>query len=194
MTMPGYSPCANPYDYGQIDAPLRFGPNSFWTANPGQSFARIDLYNVALGVSRENLWWGPGVRNALLMSNSGPDSRTHSWELRIRRTSESAGWRRRSSGDGFPSLRTSWTIQSRTRRLFTALTLGYEQRWIRGLFVGLTRVFLDVIPPGGLPVEDYFIRLFWAPREGHNEHENQLGSIPLGLSGELGRDLRGARP
>ncbi len=37
---------------------------------PGNSSLRLDYGKVSFGVSTENLWWGPGIYNALLMSNN----------------------------------------------------------------------------------------------------------------------------
>lgn len=37
---------------------------------PGNSSIRMDYGKVSIGVSTENLWWGPGIYNALLMSNN----------------------------------------------------------------------------------------------------------------------------
>lgn len=39
---------------------------------PGQSFVGLKFSNLALGISSENLWWGPGRYNSLLMSNNAP--------------------------------------------------------------------------------------------------------------------------
>src|ERR1035437_205388 len=38
----------------------------------GQSTAMVALRNVGFGVSNENQWWGPGIRNALILSNNAP--------------------------------------------------------------------------------------------------------------------------
>jgi hypothetical protein len=39
---------------------------------PGNSSIRLDLGPITAGVSNENLWWGPGMYNSLLMSNNAP--------------------------------------------------------------------------------------------------------------------------
>ncbi len=36
---------------------------------PGQSSIRFQSSHVSVGLSTENLWWGPGIRNSLVMSN-----------------------------------------------------------------------------------------------------------------------------
>jgi hypothetical protein len=38
----------------------------------GQSSIRLNLKSVSLGWSTENLWWGPGIYNSLMMSNNAP--------------------------------------------------------------------------------------------------------------------------
>ncbi len=52
-----------------IDMPSRFGSGSFVTAGLGQSSLTVDAGPVAVGAATENLWWGPGIRNAIIMSN-----------------------------------------------------------------------------------------------------------------------------
>ncbi|HET7754830.1 MAG TPA: capsule assembly Wzi family protein [Anaeromyxobacteraceae bacterium] len=71
-TLPGSSPYANPFMTGIIDAPLRFGPDAFTSADLGASYARVDLFGFGAGVSNEPLWWGPGIRNSILLSNNAP--------------------------------------------------------------------------------------------------------------------------
>jgi hypothetical protein len=61
------------YDiYNNIDLPVRFGIGSYNKLYWGQSSIRLNYKALSLGVSTENLWWGPGIRNSLLMSNSAP--------------------------------------------------------------------------------------------------------------------------
>jgi hypothetical protein len=61
------------YDiYNNIDLPVRFGTQSYTKLYWGQSSIRLNFKALSFGVSTENLWWGPGIRNSLLMSNSAP--------------------------------------------------------------------------------------------------------------------------
>lgn len=53
-----------------IDLPSRLGFHSVITPTWGQSSAEVSLGPVAAGLAAENLWWGPGIRNAILMSNN----------------------------------------------------------------------------------------------------------------------------
>ena len=54
------------------DLPLRFGDKSLNRLRPGQSSILVDAGAVTLGFSTENEWWGPGVDNALVLSNNAP--------------------------------------------------------------------------------------------------------------------------
>jgi hypothetical protein len=61
------------YDiYNNIDLPARFGEESYANIYWGQSSVRLNYKSISGGLSTENLWWGPGIRNSLLMSNSAP--------------------------------------------------------------------------------------------------------------------------
>jgi hypothetical protein len=61
------------YDiYNNIDLPVRFGTDSYNKLYWGQSSIRLNFKSLSFGLSTENLWWGPGIRNSLLMSNTAP--------------------------------------------------------------------------------------------------------------------------
>src|SRR5690606_10035859 len=53
-----------------IDLPERFGDKSYAKFNWGQSSIRLNAGPVSFGLSNENLWWGPGTRSSLLMTNN----------------------------------------------------------------------------------------------------------------------------
>ncbi len=55
-----------------IDLPMRFGSKRIHRLDAGQSTATISMRGVGVGVSNENQWWGPGIRNALVLSNNAP--------------------------------------------------------------------------------------------------------------------------
>jgi hypothetical protein len=68
----GRNPYGNPFHQTgrTVDMPLRFGASSLWSLAPGQSFVEVRLPYIAVGVTSENQWWGPGIRNALVMSDN----------------------------------------------------------------------------------------------------------------------------
>jgi hypothetical protein len=55
-----------------IDMPLRFGNKRRQQLRPGQSSIFADVRGLAFGFSTENEWWGPGIDNALVLSNNAP--------------------------------------------------------------------------------------------------------------------------
>jgi hypothetical protein len=61
-----------PYRARNIDMPDRMGTESFRETFRGQSFVKVKLGAMSAGFSNENLWWGPGVNNAIIMSNNAP--------------------------------------------------------------------------------------------------------------------------
>jgi hypothetical protein len=54
------------------DLPIRFGDQPFALVTFGQSAADLHAANVSAGFTTENQWWGPGIRNAIVMSNNAP--------------------------------------------------------------------------------------------------------------------------
>ncbi|HEX6573590.1 MAG TPA: hypothetical protein VF042_01350 [Gemmatimonadaceae bacterium] len=72
-----------------IDLPTRFGNKSIDRLDAGQSTAMLEYKGVAAGISNENQWFGPGIRNALILSsNAGgfPHAfvrTSHPWKNRV---------------------------------------------------------------------------------------------------------------
>ena len=55
--------------WNKIDMPERFGEKSISKTLIGQSSIRLNFKGLSLGVSNENIWWGPSIRNSIMMSN-----------------------------------------------------------------------------------------------------------------------------
>ena len=55
--------------WNKIDMPERFGEKSINKKLIGQSSIRLNFNGLSLGVSNENIWWGPSIRNSIMMSN-----------------------------------------------------------------------------------------------------------------------------
>jgi hypothetical protein len=62
----GDSPFVDDLRPSIIDEPQRFGNSRFHIIDPGQSFVRLDGFGLTTGFSTENIFWGPGIRQALL--------------------------------------------------------------------------------------------------------------------------------
>tara|TARA_Y100000768_G_scaffold387705_1_gene379925 strand:- start:318 stop:2012 length:1695 start_codon:yes stop_codon:yes gene_type:complete len=52
-----------------IDLPEKHGSNQHNKLHLGQSSIRFNFKGVSLGISNENIWWGPSIRNSIMMSN-----------------------------------------------------------------------------------------------------------------------------
>ncbi|MES2372519.1 MAG: capsule assembly Wzi family protein [Bacteroidota bacterium] len=65
---------ANIYQYinNKIDMYSRFGTKPITQLFPGQSSISYTYQSVSAGLSTENIWWGPGLRNSLVMTNNAP--------------------------------------------------------------------------------------------------------------------------
>lgn len=58
--------------WNTIDIPEQFGVGGNNQLLPGQSFIKYQINKISVGLSTQNLWWGPGNKNALIMSTNAP--------------------------------------------------------------------------------------------------------------------------
>ncbi len=112
---------------------------------PGQSKIALNFFSLTAGVSTQNLWWGPGIHSSLLMSNNAPGFLhgfvgsqhplktpigSFEWQLiGAKLTANATGY------ENFHLL----TQTFRGARYLNAYVLSYQPKWIKGLFVGMTR-------------------------------------------------------
>lgn len=137
-----------------IDLPERFGDNSYKKIFWGQSSIRLAIGPISMGLSNENLWWGPGMRNSLLMTNnaSGFKHFTLNTVRPIRSPIGSfegqiiAG---RLDGSGFTPPESDrlylgkpiYKPKKDGWRYINGLVLTYQPKWVPGFFLGVTRCF-----------------------------------------------------
>jgi len=71
---PARSVWANPFHPlpESIDLPIRFGDKPITRLDAGQSSLTANVWELSVGAATENLWWGPGIRNAITLSNNAP--------------------------------------------------------------------------------------------------------------------------
>lgn len=201
-TIAGRSPYSNPFN-GGIDLPLVMGRGPFWSADPGQSFVRADAFGVGLGLSTESLWWGPGARNTLLMTNSAAGlphlflGTSRPVDVWIGRLEAEVMWGRLSESRVFDF------DPGNDRRLFEALTASFAPALAPGLTLGYVRVFLFPNESVGFHhyfdpiVQPLFKAFLKSGSDDGSRPDNQLTSIffrwafpPVGLEiyAEYGRD------
>ncbi|MXV17399.1 capsule assembly Wzi family protein [Hufsiella ginkgonis] len=149
----GHSDAAWAYyigDHNLIDQPERFGDKAWSKTSWGQSNVRLTVGPVSAGFSNENLWWGPGVRNSLLMTNNAPGFKhvtlntsrpiptpIGSFEAQI------IGGRLDASGydaalpERNPTL--SYPAKPEGWRYLAGINFNYQPRGVTGLFIGFGR-------------------------------------------------------
>lgn len=140
--------------FNLIDAPERFGNSAYSKWFWGQSNIKLTFGPIEAGISNENLWWGPGIQNALVFSNSAPGfkhitlntSRPINTYVGYFEAQIIAG---RLEGSGFPPLLTAsqspdaayYIPKHNDWRYYTGFNINYHPKWIPGLTLGLTRTF-----------------------------------------------------
>ncbi len=167
------------YDQGwnRIDLPESYGEDPSSKFLPGQSSVRLNYKLASIGISSENLWWGPGQHHGLVMTNnprgfyhftlntSSPiktpigslegqiiagrlDNSDIDPPVPTRRIGKSNPWAWRKVDD--------W-------RYINGITFSYQPKWVPGLFLGGSRViqnYADSIKSTGkyFPVLDNLFR------------------------------------
>ena len=125
---------------GSADLPVRFGKDPYSKLSWGQSSVRLNFDPISFGLSNENLWWGPGKQNSILMSNTAPGfkhltlntSRPVKTQIGSIEAQIIAG---RLEESGYKAaLPDDW-------RYLSGLVFSYQPRWVPGLFLGMTRSF-----------------------------------------------------
>lgn len=120
-----------------IDYPNRFGEANYTKIFTGQSSIRLTYHALSLGLSSENLWWGPGIRNSIMMSNTSPGFKhlTFNTVKPVRTflgSFEGQVVGGRLEGSGFRDKPDDW-------RYLSGLVISYQPRWIEGFYLGISR-------------------------------------------------------
>ncbi|SEA99560.1 capsule assembly Wzi family protein [Pedobacter hartonius] len=142
--------------YNLLDAPERFGSSSYNKVNWGQSNVRLTYGPASLGLSNENIWWGPGKRNSLTMTNNAPGFKhlTLNTVKPIKTPIGSfeaqfiAGKLENSNFTPLPVTTTStgtniFDTYNDDWRYLSAFNISYQPKWVPGLFLGFIRDFMS---------------------------------------------------
>jgi hypothetical protein len=142
------------YVLNRIDDPEKYGNGSYAKFFPGQSSIRLNYKKLSLGVSTENLWWGPGIRNSLVMSNTAPGFQHITFNTTSPLVSPigSFEWQVVSG-----ILKNSDILPGDTTRKFegqslyipkidgdrylNGMVITWQPKWTKGLFLGASRMF-----------------------------------------------------
>ena len=176
---------------------------------PGQSSVRLNIRAVSVGLSSENMWWGPGIYNSLLMSNNAPGFPhlifnttrpiktpigNFEWQIIAGKLTEDTSLYLENknlatnyynpaeySGDGYSG---PYDPKQKWRYL-NGLSISYNPKWIKGLFIGIHRVgytYNDKLQKSGGGYDflhKYFPTIFGAFRQnyayGNDSVNNDIG-------------------
>jgi len=132
-------------DWGYLSPPIK-------KIYLGQSFTSLNLGPFAIGVSNQNLWWGPGRYSALIMTNNAPGfihrtfrttrpliTKIGNFEFNI----INGGDLKYDSAQGLETWELKQKIIKNGPRVFNGVTLTYQPKFLPNLFFGFNRVFVD---------------------------------------------------
>ena len=138
------------------DIPAYYKIRNFTYLGFGQSSIRLNFGPASIGISNENLWWGPGRKNSLLMSNSARGFK-HLTLNTLYPVSTPLGSIEgqlisgRLENSDFPYN----NLGNPEWRYLSGLVFNYQPRWVPGLFIGLSRVF-QMYHSDVSGIDDYF--------------------------------------
>lgn len=140
------------FNINSIDAPERFGNKSLQHLYPGQSKITVNFKNIEAGVSTENIWWGPGVQNSIMMSNSAPGFLhwtfgsvkpiktiigSFEWQI-IGGNLKQSGYFPIDTSKIRNSQGLSYMSKPKVTRYISAYTVNWQPKWLKGLYLGIT--------------------------------------------------------
>ncbi len=144
--------------WNTVDIPERFGEKKYGGGLIGQSYIKLNWKNLSLGISNENLWWGPSMRNGIMMSNnargfkhitlnSNKPIKTKIGNFEFQLVSgrlESSGYTppmidRTYGGQTLYVPKINQLGQTNDWRYFQGLNFIYSPKFINGFSIGLTR-------------------------------------------------------
>ena len=123
------------------DQPERFGDSEIASANLGQSYIQLKAWKIAFKLSNENLWWGPGNRNSLVMSNHSVGFKHVSLNSNVPIKTPIGNIEFQFIGGELENSDYDITGSRTENRYLAASLIVYQPKWIPGLFFGLTRSF-----------------------------------------------------
>ena len=144
--------------WNKIDMPERFGNKSHNKTTLGQSSIKLNWKKLSLGLSNENLWWGPSIRNSIMMSNNAQGFKhitfnttnpiktiigNFEWQLITGRL-ESSGFKPPGSDYEYAGTRLyvpkiNQRGETDDWRYLQGLVFSYSPKWIDGLSIGFIR-------------------------------------------------------
>jgi hypothetical protein len=107
----------------------------------GQSSLRVNLGSFSLGVSSENIWWGPGQYNSLLFSNNAFGFQHLTFNTRKPAKTFLGSFEGQLILGKFENFGPVVRNGKEDWRYVNGITISYQPKWIPGLYFGVSRVF-----------------------------------------------------
>jgi hypothetical protein len=125
-----------------LDLPMQYGSAQISRSVAGQSAIWLEAGGLAAGYGTENQWWGPGIRNALLLSNNAPGVPA-AFVRSVRPLDTPVGafeWRYLLGSLQESGVTRVDTLQG--RRSMSSAALEWRPRGVPGLSVGVARMVI----------------------------------------------------
>jgi len=178
-----------------IDEPEQFGTGPYKKGYPGQSNIKLRAGKFSIGVSTENIWWGPGIRNSMMLSNAAPgfphfslqtNGPLHTFLGTIEM--QLIGGKLVHSGIFPPDTNRLYLGQRIYQpkpddwRYFSGVTLSWQPKWIPGLYLGIIRNVYEYSSEmnssaGFLKYFPVFQTIFVSGGYSAIDNQDQLGSL-----------------
>lgn len=165
----------------EIDLPERFGDKPYSKRFWGQSSIRITVGAASIGLSNENLWWGPGLRNSLMMTNNAPGFE-HFTINTVRPIHTPIGSFEGQMVCGRLNASGITATSTNDWRYLNGLIVSYQPKWVPGLFLGAVRSFIEY-SKGVNSLKDYFPIIVPVTKQadgqtsGGSDNKDQLASF-----------------
>lgn len=113
----------------------------------GQSFLKAKIGPISVGVSSENLWWGPGINSSLLMSNNAPGffhgtigtNKPIKTPIGTFEFSLIGGRLNSNSNLIYENDHPLTRKDNDNWRYLNSYVISWQPKWMNGLFIGVTR-------------------------------------------------------
>ncbi|HEY9116865.1 MAG TPA: capsule assembly Wzi family protein, partial [Roseivirga sp.] len=138
--------------WNRMDEPERYGEDPYSKITSGQSSIRLNKWGLSLGLSSENLWWGPAIRNSIMMSNNaqGFPHITFNTQRPQKTFIGDFEWQfitGKLEASGFDPPNTDFLARQvqlfvpkkNDDRYLQAFSFTYSPKWVKGLSLGATR-------------------------------------------------------
>jgi hypothetical protein len=137
----GYSPYYFPYYVGEftIDQPMRFGNKAVRRIDLGQTTAFTSMKSLEIGFSNENEWWGPGIRNAIVLSNNAPGFPHLFVRTAQPITTRLGSFEMRWLVGGLTESSYFDTVSTNNTRSLAAVAAALQTKWDPNLSIGIAR-------------------------------------------------------